>query len=99
MVANWDILNKEFDDLLNRLSDDEWQEWYDHKDTQETILRLELTIKAKISEYKMFSKNFEGETILKNFLFQGCQPNSKNLTITGGIDDTSPEGSLQHIAA
>jgi hypothetical protein len=94
MVANWDILNKEFDDLLDRLSNEEWQEWYAKKETQEKILRLELTLRAKIQEYKIFSENFKGATIFNEILKANCLPNSKNVSLECDGNSANPKDEL-----
>lgn len=63
MVANWKILNKEFDDLMNKLSDDEWINWYNQIDAQKESLRKDLLLSAKIQETKNSLSGVTGESI------------------------------------
>jgi hypothetical protein len=63
MVANWDILNKEFDDLMNKLSDDEWIAWYSQIDAQKESLRKDILLSAKIQEKKISPSLYNGVNI------------------------------------
>ena len=72
MVANWDILNKEFDDLLDRLSDDEWIAWHEKIETQKKMLRLDLLLKAEIQAAKILGSKQSGNSIYKAELSSSC---------------------------
>ena len=50
-MADWKKLNKEFNDLIERMTDEDWKVWYEMAQ-----MRNELTIKTKImnsKEYKL----------------------------------------------
>ena len=49
-MANWKKLNKEFGEVLNNLTDEEWEAWYKHKEVKGVMKRRQLILKAKIQE-------------------------------------------------
>ena len=49
-MANWKKLNKEFDEVLNNLTDEEWEAWYIHKEVKGVMKRRQLISDAKIQE-------------------------------------------------
>ena len=52
-MANWKKLNKEFDEVLNNLTDEEWEGWYKHKEGKGAMKRKQLILDAKIQELKL----------------------------------------------
>jgi len=56
MAANWDILNKEFDSLLDRISNDDWNNWASTRDSKKWLRRELMVVKAKIHSTKMQMK-------------------------------------------
>ena len=48
LMANWDKLNKEFDECLANLTDEEFQKWYDERLTNRKKRRFEMKHKAKM---------------------------------------------------
>ncbi len=53
MMANWDILNKEFNNLLESFQDSDWEKWTNNRNSRKEMRRMELILKAKIQEEKL----------------------------------------------
>ena len=67
-MANWEKLNKEFDDLIDNLSDEEWNTWYENREEKRTVRRQKMLLEAQIQEVKnkrngvmKYFKNFNQE--------------------------------------
>jgi hypothetical protein len=52
-MANWDKLNQEFDNLLENISDQEWETWAQNREQKKIVRRLQLELKAKIQLCKI----------------------------------------------
>jgi hypothetical protein len=63
MVANWDILNKEFDDLLERLTDEDWIKWHENIETQKKMDRLDMLLKAELQASKILKSKLKSTSI------------------------------------
>ena len=65
-MANWDKLNKEFDQLLDNMSAEDWNTWAANKESRKAMRRLEMELKAKLQMEKIFLSNIEGNQLLNN---------------------------------
>ena len=90
MVANWDILNKEFDDLIGRLSDKDWIQWHENIETQKKMDRLNLLLKAEIQAAKILYSKSKSNSIytaeLSSYRFP--EQNDKIIVVTLELDCT-----------
>ena len=55
MMANWDKLNKEFDAILNNISDEEWNDWYNNIDAQKDMCQMQMLLEAKMQSEKIIN--------------------------------------------
>lgn len=53
-MANWDELNREFDGLLEKISDKDWDNWAENRERNKAMRRQLLEMKAKIQSIKLF---------------------------------------------
>jgi hypothetical protein len=53
MTANWDILNREFDNLIESFQDTDWTKWESNRAARKEMRRSEMLLKAKIQEEKL----------------------------------------------
>jgi len=53
MTANWDILNREFDNLIESFQDSDWAKWESNRATRKEMRRSEMLLKAKSQEEKL----------------------------------------------
>jgi len=58
-MANWDILNKEFDAILNNISDEEWNDWYNNIDSQKEMCQKQMLLEAKMQSEKIIFNNLK----------------------------------------
>ena len=58
-MANWEKLNREFDDLINNLPEDEWDKWYENREVKKAIRRQKMNLKIQIQELKLRIKELE----------------------------------------
>jgi len=48
MMANWDVLDKEFYNLVDNLSESDWQKWEQARAQREMMRQASLELQAKI---------------------------------------------------
>lgn len=49
-MANWDLLNKNYQDVVNNISDAEWKTWAINREKKKELRRFSLAIKEKSAE-------------------------------------------------
>ena len=59
-MANWDTLNREFDEVIDNLTTKDWNDWYDKTAKQKKSCKIQMILEAtdalnKLKE-KMFNK-------------------------------------------
>lgn len=62
-MANWDKLNKQFDDLIDKMSHEDWVLWAENKESRKEMRRMEILLKQKLQEEKIYLSSREGITI------------------------------------
>jgi hypothetical protein len=60
-MANWDKLNKEFDSVINNISDKEFLCWYDNIEIQKDLCQLGLTLDESIMSIMNDFHKFNGQ--------------------------------------
>lgn len=65
-MANWDKLNKEFDQLMGSMTQEAWERWSANREDRKAMRRLEMEMKAKLQMEKIFLSNIEGNQLLNN---------------------------------
>lgn len=64
MMANWNKLNKQFDDILDSMSSEDWQSWAKSRDQKKAMRTCEMLLKAKLQEEKLLLSNSNGKNII-----------------------------------
>ncbi len=64
-MANWNILNKEFDAVLNSISDADFEDWYSNIEAQKEIGKLQMLLEAKLQSERISFKKQSGKVIVK----------------------------------
>lgn len=67
-MANWEKLNKEFDDVFDNISDQEWSDWYNNIDAQKEMYQKELLLESEIQAAQYDFDKLEGNIILEQIL-------------------------------
>lgn len=88
MMANWEKLNKEFDQVFNSLQDLDWEQWDSVRASRKEMRRLELLLKAKIQEEKIKFSQLSSE--LNEIINQSAYVSEQNIT-TSCVSNTSIE--------
>ncbi len=86
-MANWDELNKEFDAILNNISDEEWNDWYGNIDAQKEMCQMQMMLEAKLQSEKITFNKLLGELIIDETLKSDTIVNSSNITITQNFSE------------
>lgn len=55
-MANWEKLNKRFDEVLDSLTQEDWQKWDSQKEANTQQRRKELITNGQVQEKKIFVK-------------------------------------------
>jgi hypothetical protein len=56
MMANWDKLNEEFDAILNNISDEEWNDWYNNIEAQKDMYKMQMLLESKMQSEKITNR-------------------------------------------
>ena len=59
-MANWDKLNKEFDALIDGMSQEDWERWDANRAAKREFRKETILLKAKIRERVLNSQTFLG---------------------------------------
>lgn len=78
MMANWEKLNQEFDQVFNSLQDLDWEQWNSVRASSKEMRRLELLLKAKIQEEKI--KFAQLSSNLNEIINQSAYVSEQNIT-------------------
>ena len=62
-MANWEKLNKEFDDLIDNMSQEDWKHWDANRAARRELRKANVLIKAKIRERLMNFEEFVGQSL------------------------------------
>jgi uncharacterized SAM-dependent methyltransferase len=54
-MANWNLLNKQFDEVLNNFSDKDWNNWALNRIKNKETRRQEMLLKATIQQSRIAS--------------------------------------------
>ncbi len=74
-MKKWEKLNREFDEVLDKLTQSDWENWYNSKESKKEMKRLTLLLKAKLQEEKlsMIQISIKGESLVKDYnLVSNC---------------------------
>lgn len=80
-MANWDKLNKEFDAILNNISDEEWNDWYNNIDAQKEMCQMQMLLEAKMQSEKLIFNKLFGELIIDETLKSEAIVNFSNIRV------------------
>jgi hypothetical protein len=64
MMANWNKLNEQFDNLLDSMSQEDWQSWADNREAKKVMRNYEMLLKAKLQEEKLLLSSSTGINII-----------------------------------
>lgn len=81
MMANWEKLNKEFDAILDNISDQEWNDWYDSIDAQKEMCQMQMMLEAKMQSEKIIFNKLLGELIINETLKSDSVVNFSNINL------------------
>jgi len=88
MMANWEKLNKEFDQVFNSLQDLDWEQWDSVRASCKEMRRLELLLKTKIQQEKIKFSQLSSE--LNEIINQSAYVSEQNIT-TSCVSNTPIE--------
>lgn len=67
-MANWEKLNKEFDAILENISNQEWKDWHDSIEAQKEMCQMQMMLEAKMQSEKIIFNKLLGELIINETL-------------------------------
>lgn len=70
-MANWNKLNSELDNLLDNLSDEEWDNWMAKRAAQKSLRKKELMMMAKIQEETQLLGKITGVSVFSQSVSAG----------------------------
>ena len=63
-MANWNKLNKQFNDLIESMSTEDWESWAANKANRKAMRNSQMGLKAKLQEEKILISNLKGQPII-----------------------------------
>jgi hypothetical protein len=67
-MADWDLLNTQFDTVMSELTDSDWDHWYECKCVNRAMRRKEMELRARIQAGKLQLNDFNGNEIFSHTL-------------------------------
>lgn len=67
-MANWEKLNREFDAILDSISDQEWNDWFDSIEDQKEMCKMQMILEARMQSEKIIFNGLLGELIINQTL-------------------------------
>lgn len=67
-MANWEKLNKEFDTILNSITDKEWDSWVKGVSKQKELEKMQLLLDANMQSEKLLFEKLNGNIIVNQTL-------------------------------
>ena len=65
-MANWDVLNKKFDELIDNMSTEDWKLWAENRENRKKMRSLEMILKAKLQEEKISLSSNDAKSIISD---------------------------------
>lgn len=85
MMANWEMLNKEFEQVLNNLTDEAWDSWASQREAKKAMRRQELLLKAKMQEEKIYFNKLVGIELFKGELLINVVNPATNIIFSSSV--------------
>lgn len=102
-MANWDKLNKEFDEILNNISDEEWNDWYNNIDRQKDMYQLQILLDAKMQSEKIRFNKISGNLIIDELFTNESMEDNSNIEFSKsflkGVNKVKAGGEKQYALA
>ncbi len=67
-MANWEKLNKEFDAVLDNITDKEWNDWFEGVSEQKELEKMQMLLEANLQSEKLLFNKLIGNTIINQTL-------------------------------
>ena len=87
-MANWDKLNKEFDAILDNISDQEWNDWYNNIDAQKEMCQMQMLLEAKMQSEKIIFNKIIGKIIIDETFNSKAIVDSSNIRVTKNFTES-----------
>lgn len=68
MMANWEKLNKEFDTILDSITDKEWDNWLEGISKQKELEKMQMLLEANMQSEKLLFDKLMGNIIVNQTL-------------------------------
>jgi len=80
-MANWEKLNKEFDAIIDNISDQEWKDWYNLIEVQKEMCQMQMMLEAKMQSEKIIFNKLLGKLIINETLKSDSIVNFSNINL------------------
>lgn len=96
-MANWDKLNEEFDAILNNISDEEWNDWYNNIEAQKDMYKMQMLLESKMQSEKIIFNKLLGNLIIHETLKSNEIVSYTNIMVTKKISQSKSSDSRNEI--
>jgi hypothetical protein len=66
MSAKWDKLNKEFDDVIDNMTDEQWHYWRNNQAKNQALRQAKMKLEMEIHLQKLYFQGLGGRIIYQN---------------------------------
>lgn len=80
-MANWEKLNKEFDTILDSITDKEWDNWFEGISKQKELEKMQMLLEANMQSEKLLFDKLMGNTIVNQTLVSESVVDSSKLKL------------------
>lgn len=86
-MANWEELNKEFDTVLDSITDKEWDNWIEGVSRQKELEKMQLLLEANMQSEKLLFEKLMGNIIVNQTLVSDSVVDLSKLKFDNSFSD------------
>lgn len=91
MMANWEKLNSKFNNIIDNMSNDDWNKWSSERLAKKAMRNSEMLLRAKLQEEKILLSNRIGSEIISDKGHSSTINTISNSIFSGLVTQTEPE--------
>lgn len=90
-MANWEKLNSKFNQIIDNMSNEDWNKWSSERMAKKAMRNSEMLLKAKIQEEKIILSNRIGRNISSHIGYSSSINTISSSLFTGLVLRKEPE--------
>ena len=86
-MANWEKLNQKFDQVLDSMTDADWDNWAKDREMKRQMRKQKMILKARLQQEKIALAKSNGDILLRSKVYsvESSSVNSQDFSVSNGI--------------